>query len=288
MKTCLFTLILKNRSIQEAMRYASEFGYDGIELWGQEPHISANTTEERAEEIRELAKELELTIAGIGAYVGGFSTLGDADCEKQIEELEKYFTVIEWLGCDLIRVAPGGPNAFLAEDYHYEKAAYWMKKCGDLAKEHQIRIAMEIHNSSLIETIDGAERLLTMIDRENVGLIHDAGNMYITGTDYGEESVQRLGEKIFHVHVKDELRIDDENLPGSFRNLTKNGNELFQQQMLGKGGVDHLPLFKALAKMGYQGYLSTECHAAKPDLYRAEQDLAEIKRLLKQVKEEEQ
>lgn len=283
MKISMFTLVFNKRSIQQAMRLSKELGYEAIELWGMEPHISADTTRERAEEIKELAGELDLDLAGIGAYLGSFSTLSDAECENQVEELKKYFTVMDWLGCSLIRVAPGGPNAFLAQDYHYAKAASWMQKCGDLAEEHNVRLAMEIHNGSLIETVEGAERLLAMINRENVGVIHDAGNMYITGTDYGEESVQRLGKKIFHVHVKDELRIDDENLPGSFRNLTANGNELFQQQMLGKGGVDHLPLFKALKKIGYSGYLSTECHAAKPDLYRAEEDLKEIKSLLAQI-----
>jgi L-ribulose-5-phosphate 3-epimerase len=283
LKISMFTLVFRNRSIGQAMRLSKELGYEAIELWGMEPHISADTTRERAEEIKELASELELDLAGIGAYVGGFSTLSDAECERQVEDLEKYFTVIEWLGCDLIRVGPGGPNAFLAQDYHYAKAAHWMRKCGELAEEHNVRLAMEIHNNSLVETVEGAERLLEMIDRENVGLIHDAGNMYITGTDYGEESVRRLGNKIFHVHVKDELRVDDESLPGSFRNLTVRGEELFQQQMLGQGGVDHLPLFRALKKIGYSGYLSTECHAAKPDLYRAEEDLKEIKRLLAQI-----
>ncbi|HOB22276.1 MAG TPA: sugar phosphate isomerase/epimerase, partial [Bacillota bacterium] len=153
----------------------------------------------------------------------------------------------------------------------------------DLAAERGVRLAMEIHNGSLTETVEGAERLLAMIQRDNVGVIRDAGNMYITGTDYGEETVQRLGEKIFHVHVKDELRIEDESLPGSFRDLTARGNELFQQQMLGEGAVDHLPLFRALKKMGYSGFLSAECHAAKPDLYRAEKDLEAIKGLLAQI-----
>ena len=72
--------------------------------------------------------------------------------------------------------------------------------------------------------------------------------MYITAIDYGEKSVESLGDKLFHVYVKDGLRIEDESLPGSFRNLTIKGDELFQQQMLGYGSVDHLPLFRALKK----------------------------------------
>ena len=69
------------------------------------------------------------------------------------------------------------------------------------------RIVLEIHNQSLVETTDSALRLLDLIGDDQVGLIHDAGNMYITDTEFGEESVRHLGSRLFHVHIKDERRI---------------------------------------------------------------------------------
>ncbi len=57
--------------------------------------------------------------------------------------------------------------------------------------------------------------------------------------------------------------------------------EIFQQKMLGEGAVDHLPLFKALIKIGYNGFLSNECHAAVPDIERSKHDLIEIKNQLR-------
>ena len=39
------------------------------------------------------------------------------------------------LEAGMIRIFQGGPNAFLAEDYHYAKAAFWIRKCAEEARE---------------------------------------------------------------------------------------------------------------------------------------------------------
>ncbi len=280
MKTALYTLTLSKRSIHEALRYTRDLGYKGVEIWGKEPHVSCDTTPERAKEIRKLAEDYNLVIAGVASYVGRFSTKSDEECEREYEDLKKYMDVLENLGTDLMRISCGGPSAFLAQDYHYEKAAYWIQKCADFAAQAGKRLAMEIHNVTLVESAEDAIKLLNMIDRDNVGVIHDAGNMYISGNDFGTQSVELLGDKIFHVHVKDIERIEDKNLPASFYNPTKNGTELFRYTLLNEGGTDHQPLFDALKKSGYKGYLSTECGAALPDVERAEYEIKEMNRML--------
>ena len=80
----------------------------------------------------------------------------------------------------MIRISCGGPNAFYQKTTTMKKLLIGYKNVHRLM--NMIKIIMEIHNNSLIETADSALRLLDMIDR-NVGLIHDAGNMYID-TDY--------------------------------------------------------------------------------------------------------
>ena len=117
---------------------------------------------------------------------------------------------------------------------------------------------MEIHFGDLVETGDDAVRMLDMIERPNVGLIYDAGNMCMTPTPYGPEVIRKLGHRIFHFHVKDESWHGDENDPSR----TELHGRVFWHRLLGKGEVDHEPLFRTLKEMGYQGYLSVECHAA--------------------------
>lgn len=286
MKTSIFSLIFGERPLEETLRLAKEIGYDGVELWGREPHLSESTTPQRAREIRKLLDYYQLEVPAIGSYVGEFSTISDNECYKAMESLERFLNLMEILGCDLIRVNCGGPNAFLAQEYHYKKALYWMEKCSELAKQYNKKIAMEIHNGSLIETVEAADRFIKTLDKDNVGFIHDAGNMYITDTDYGIKSVEILGKKIFHVHVKDELRVDDDTLAGAFHNRTIYGDEIFQQKVLGEGAVDHIPLFKGLIIMGYTGFLSCECHAVLPDIQKARGELKELRNQIRIAEEE--
>lgn len=284
MDISVFTLVFKNRSIEDTIKIAKEIGYDGIELWGAEPHISSDTPINKVKQIKELTDKYELTLPSIGSYIGDFSTLSDDECKQEVEKLEKFFNIMNILKCDLIRVNPGGPNAFLAQEYHYEKGLYWMNICANLAAQYNVRIAMEIHNGSLIETVEAASDFLKRLNKENVGIILDAGNMYISGTDYGTRAVEILSEKVFHVHVKDELRVKDDTLPDTFHDKTIYGDEIFQQKLLGEGAVDHLPLFKALIKSNYNGFLSSECHVNMPDIEKAKHELAKIRELLNMAK----
>lgn len=281
MKISIFSLIFSNRNIEESIKLAKEIGYDGVELLGADPHLSSDMTIEKVKELGKISEYYGVEFPAIASYIGNFSTISDNECNKQMDELEKYFCIMDTLKCNLIRVGCGGPNTFLAREYHYNKALYWMNRCADLANQYNKKIVMEIHNGSLIETVEAADKFIKDLSRDNIGLIHDAGNMYITDTDYGINSVKVLGDKIFHVHVKDELRVDDDTLPASFHNRTIYGDEIFQQKLLGEGAVDHVPLFKGLLKVGYNGFLSCECHAAIPDIEKAKHELAEIKMQIK-------
>ncbi|GGD56741.1 sugar phosphate isomerase/epimerase family protein [Paenibacillus nasutitermitis] len=280
MKIAMFSGALIEYSIHEALQIAQRIGVDGLEIAGNEPHFSPTTSSLRIKEIKRLADNLGLAIPAIGGYAGRFSELGDADCEREFENIRRMLPKAAELGASLFRVQTGGPNGFLAQEYHYQKSAHFIDRCAEEAQQYNIRIALEIHNQSIIETTDDCSRLLKLIKRDNVGFIHDAGNMYITDTDYGRDSVLRLGSRLFHVHVKDELRIPEAGDPGTFTNLTRHGQEAFVQCRLGDGGVDHQPLFAALEETGYDGWVTLECFAPYPIEERFRHDFKEVRSLL--------
>ncbi|KQL54282.1 xylose isomerase [Heyndrickxia shackletonii] len=285
MKIAAFSGVFLDYSIHQAMAYTQELGLDGIEIACKEPHLSIETSCQRVEEIKNLSKAFHLKIPALAGYLGWFSTSSDKECEKSFSEFQQILKWANILESDMIRVFPGGPNAFLAADYHYEKAAYWLKKCAEKAKEYNKKIALEIHNMSLVETVEGGLKLLNKINEENVGLIHDAGNMYITDTDYGKDSVRKLGRHLLHVHVKDEKRIDKAGASGTFINLTKHGEEKFLQCKLGEGKVNHQPLFDALKEVAYDGWISLECASPHPPKERLAHDLKKVRQMLENVTE---
>lgn len=278
MKIAAFSAPLMEHSMEEAMGIVAELGFGGIEIACREPHLSPDTPRPRVEEMKRVADGLGLEIPALGGYAGKFSEIGDAECRQAFDDFCRLLEHADMLGADMVRLWPGGPNAFLAEEHHYARAAHWIGKCAEEAGRHGKRIVLEIHNLSLIETVDSSLRLLRLIEADNVGLIHDAGNMYISDTDFGRLSVQGLGRHLFHVHVKDISRKADPGEPGSFRNRTRHGEETFLQCRLGEGEVDHRELLAALRESGYEGWLTLECFAPFPPREQLAYDLRVLKR----------
>lgn len=279
MKFAAFSGVFIDHSIQEAMQLTKRLGLDGIEIAVREPHLSPTTSVPRLKEMKSIADSLDLEIPVLAGYMGGFSTASDKEAGLALDEFKRMLPIAGELGSTMIRVSPGGPNAFLAHDYHYAKAANWLNRCAVEAKACNIRIVLEIHNESLIETVESSLRLLNMLEYDNVGMIHDAGNMYITDTDYGPDSIYKLGKHLFHVHVKDELRVKEAGEPGTFVNLTHRGEESFLQCRLGEGEADHKPLFNTLVETGYKDWVTLECHAPFPAYERLDHDFNVVKKL---------
>ncbi|WP_159888317.1 sugar phosphate isomerase/epimerase family protein [Paenibacillus puerhi] len=284
MKFAAFSGVFIDYSIQEALRMTRQLGLDGLEIAAREPHLSATMSAQRVKEIRSVADGYGLELPAIAGYMGGFSTGSDKECEQAYEEFCRFLPIAGELGASMLRVGAGGPNAFLAKDYHYAKAAYWLSRCAEEAAKQQVRVILEIHNISLVETAEDSLRLAELIGQPNLGFIHDAGNMYITDTDYGRDSVLALGKHLFHVHVKDEKRVDKAGAPGTFVNRTKHGEESFLQCRMGEGGADHGPLFEALHEIGYNEWITLECNAPFPAYERLEHDFRFVKDLIASTK----
>jgi sugar phosphate isomerase/epimerase len=248
-------------SLEEVIEAAARIGYDGIEFRGMAPHLAVDMPVERVKDMRTLMDDAGMRTSCIATYGGRYSTISDEDCLKQIEELKVFLEFAGLLGCDLVRHAPGRPRPKDATKEQFNRSVEWMRKAANIAESAGCRLAAELHFGGLTESAQDGDTYLKAVNRPNVGVIFDPGNMYISHAPYGEEEVKLLGERIFHVHVKDELKVDSL-LDKSCFNA---GDEIYQHKLLGEGAVDHVPAFRALKAIGYVGYLSCECHGAAGD-----------------------
>lgn len=265
MQTALFTKVLGDRSLHEACEVAAEVGYDGVEPMGREPHLGVETTDDEVRRLRAHLDDLGLDVPCLATYTGFYVGEDAETCEGELSKLERYCEFADLLDVELVRHSPGGPSPYEASDEDYEEAARWMRRAADLAAGYDKRLGMEIHGNTLVESAADAVRLLDLVDRDNVGVIHDAGNMYLCGEAYGPASVERLGDRLRHVHVKDERSVDDAGGVGRFERETGDGTAYFEPALLGEGDVDHGRLFRALREAGYDGFLTDECHVPQDD-----------------------
>ena len=260
MKVACFTVMQGGRTVEEFVPTLAEAGYDGIEIMGRDPHLGPDTPMDRVEEIAKLCEQHKVPIMAIGAYHGGYNNIPKDKIEQNYADLEKHCKMANVFGCDMVRHSPGGPPSYKATEAEWKTAAEGMKKACDIAAKYDIRIAMEIHNGGLVESSDDVLKIVELANRDNLGAIHDASNMYISAVDDGPESVKLLGDRLFHVHFKDELRVFDEKLPKVFYCETRRGRELFQATLLDEGGTDFRRVLQGLKDVGYTGYVSLECH----------------------------
>lgn len=283
MHPSIFTKVFDDRSLEDAIAVAAEIGFDGVEIMAREPHLAHDTPHERAAEIAALIDDHDLTVPCLATYTGGYSTKSDDECEEQLERFEDFLRLSEVLGVDLLRHGAGGPALREATDEHFERAATWLRRAADLAAEYDRTIGLEIHSDRLTETTDSTLRLLDLIDRDNVGVIHDAGNMFIVDDPYGAHSLEKLGDRLAHVHVKDLSRIDDPSLSDAFSLETPRGEAVFRREPLGEGDVDHAPLFEALAERGYDGHVTMETNVGRIDRETvARRELESFERILEE------
>lgn len=271
MRTALFTKVMESHSLEDVIATAGEIGYDGVEIMAREPHLPADTGRERAETIAAALDDAGLSVPCLATYTGGYSRLSDEECEAELDALEGFLALAELLDVDLVRHGAGGPSIREANEEDVERAATWLRRAAELADSYDRTIGLEIHSHRLSETTESTLELLERIDHDAIGVIHDAGNMFLADDPFGPESVERLGDHLVHVHEKDLARVDDASLADTFALETPRGEELFRREFLGDGDVDHGPLFGALAERGYDGFVTAETTVRRVD----EEEVAE-------------
>lgn len=264
MQTSVLTKMFGERDLHDACEAAADVGFDAVELMGRDPHFGVETSDEEARELRAHLDDLGLDVSCVASYTGGYVETDEDERETELDHLERFCQLAELVDCDLVRHGPSGPPEHRATEDDYEEAVTWMRRAADVAAEYDTELLVEIHSVTVVETAETARTFFERVGRDNLGAIHDAGNMYISRADFGRDSVAELGDWLEHVHVKDELRVADEAL-GSFEMETPEGIEQFQPRLLGEGGADHGPLFEALVERDYDGYVVAECHLPPHD-----------------------
>ncbi len=250
--------LLQDYPLVEAIGLAAEIGYTGMEIFGVPNHLPAEVDDARVAETAQALERAGMECVTLCTYVGGFAEKSDAECAAEVEALQRYLDIAEAVDCDMIRVGPGGPRDVRdARDDHWGRAAYYLAECCDRALARGVGIIVE-NNWGLSMTVDSTLDLVARVDRPNLGVNYDPGNLYRMGRFYAVEALERFGELVWNVQVKDADKSE------GFDNW---------QVLLGEGKVDYETIFAWLIAEEYEGFASVECHR-DPDEQMTAVDIA--------------
>ncbi len=121
--------------------------------------------------------------------------------------------------------------------------------------EYGLRLAYHHHLMMVAETFDEVSRLFDATGRE-AGLLLDTGHADAGGFSY-EKLIQRFGDRIVHIHLKD-VRGD---VMAEVRRNDRSFNEGVRAGMFtvpGDGRIDFGPLAGFVRRSGYRGWMIVE------------------------------
>ena len=246
------------------LKKVREIGFEGIEVGlGQ----GVGTSEA---EIKDLGKELDAAGVPCAAVRGGGGFTRPFVGARSREAVTGAVKMAAWIGANLInmtvtmpsghpgglvgggvgaRISPGGSKTATAADY--EVTAKELRALADFAAGLGVDISIELHQHSIADTSWSCLHLLDLIDRPNVGLNPDLGNLYWhyeTPEETLEHAIVALAPKTRYWHCKQLQRVQIPDLEKSY----------FQLVPLPDGEIDYRFSIAAMLDAGYDGWLAIE------------------------------
>jgi len=276
MKVGMGTRTLMDYNLEATIKIAHKIGYEGVVIFGVPKHLPHPLAHfmpvpqgmmRRVMDVNKLKKlcdDLGIKVITLNTYIGGYQMLGDRECEKQVQASKDYVEMAYKLECSNIRENLWGTSWRDAREDHWLRAAYYLQKVADYAEDYGVNIIFQHHNG-LEGTVDSSLKLLRMVDRPNVGIHYSPANMISEGPEnIGPDAVRKLGKHIVNVVVK------DRGLLGADTNV-----------------INYVSIVKTLKEIGYDGFLTQECHVEPDENMSApqivENEYREIKKLIESV-----
>jgi sugar phosphate isomerase/epimerase len=271
-------------TVAETFDKVLEYGYDGVELRGWPRYDE--TLEDYLDDVE---KQMQRTgVSKVVLSLRGHFMDPDANARKAGAEMLTY--VLERgldMGCRTFNascgmlVAPGADHrqprkrgSYYADAHHWQWAAEAYGQVASVAEQRGAKIAFETHGGYIHDLAKPTKKLLDMIGSDAVGANLDMGNIILHPEgESPEQALEILNGRIYHVHLKNMLRLRGEG---------------FAAVGLAEGCIDTRKFLRMLKEQGYSHSICIEAPRPGDRDYFAASDLAYTRSLLQYLDWEEQ
>lgn len=213
--------------VPEFIARAAEIGYQGVELrTGQLNHETPD------EQVSEIGRALTANqVACAFANCRAETTPEGLNAVRRMAEIARALTTpFLRMGCSDIP---------------------WVQQACDIAAEYEVSVITQIHTNTPLETVEGAMRVCSQVDRPNFGLTYEPANFVLAGRDYGQEALEQLGSKLFNVSLQNLKPVEQTEGEGV---IVHQGRGFTRCLPDDPEGVDFDLVFAALKAVGYRGF----------------------------------
>lgn len=158
----LCTIANNDRSVESVMDVAAAAGCDGIELWGEDPHLGDGSTA-TCRRLRAAADRRSLTIPVYGSYLR-------PGTDSFAAQLDRELRIAADLDASLIRVWAGEIEYQNVTESHWNRTIADLQRLSDRAGERGLGVAVERHAGTLTNSTEGARAVIDAVDSDHCGL----------------------------------------------------------------------------------------------------------------------
>lgn len=239
-RVIMCTLAWREKLLDYALSAAQKAGFDGVEIWGREPHVPERFDENRLRATRRQLETTHLTPMVLGSYLRLGPTRNDANAVQLADTLH----VARWLKTNLVRVWISDVPSRNASAEVWQNAVAQTHLACDRAAKLGITLVAEMHAGTLADTAPSALRLVTEVDRPNFRL-----NFQIAQTADGqtpEERLEMVLPWVAHVHAQ------------NYERLVQHESDPVRRVPLSVGVASYPRLVGILRDAGYEGCIAVE------------------------------
>lgn len=234
MKTGMCTIAFRDWDLEAALDLAQKAGFDGVEIWGKEPHMSDAFDKARVERTKAMLDERGLLPIVFGSYLGDLQ----AGWEGELERANDALRIARELGTDLVRVWAGAEASGAMSGAQRKECVAFLRAFAKRAEEEGITLAIERHANTLSDTLPSLMRLIEEVGSGSLRVNYQM--MSLRNEDILEE-IRQLGSLIVNVHAHNFADYEER-----------------KRRLLSEGVIDHRRMVEALREVGFEGAIEVE------------------------------
>ena len=230
MKLGLCTIAFHEKPLEEVVNIAADYGFDGIEIWGKEPHMPPTFDAEYVQKVREMVLGKGLAVSALGSYVNPLMPWYQ-------RHLEEAFKIAQGLRTNLVRIWSGGGSSKTISPDDRRMINFRLASLTQWAQFRQLTLGLEMHNNNLSDSIASTLELVKNVELPALKTYYQP--LFGLNEDDPYDAAQKLAPYIVNVHAQ---------------NADASGNGC----PIADGVVDYAKVIEILNSHKYEGYLEVE------------------------------
>jgi sugar phosphate isomerase/epimerase len=259
-----------DKSFEAGVRIASEIGYKwvepmvhtGWELLSEAGYFHSFSMEEDPLLMKEICDRHGVQVASLSSH----SPLMKP--EASMDHLTRAAVLASFVGCEFINSDEGVKPEWMDEDFAHDTMRYVLERMARVCARHRKFLCIEPHGI-YTQATDGLMKIVNLVDSPWIQVNWDTGNSYLAGAEDPYEGLEKVRDRVFHIHAKDISMEHSEREKGKVTGTPVGC-------ACGDGVVDWERVIKIMEPVDREIFLSVECGTIE----EAERSLVFLERIL--------